>query len=422
MIDAQLGVEAALKRFERYNPSDRILALDRLLVVLETLGNPHLDLPPIIHVAGTNGKGSTVAFIRAMAEAAGLTVHTATSPHLVRFNERIRLAGTLISNDYLVDCLERVEAALLGYRPITHFEAAQAASFLAFSETPADLLVLEVGLGGRFDASNVITQAACSVFCPIDLDHQQFLGNTITKIATDKAGILKPGCPAVSAIQGSEAEAALKAEAAKLGTVIDFVTAAEIAAIEPPLGLAGEHQFANAALAAKALKTAGLQGITDDAIQAGAASAHWPARMQRLSPGPVTALANDMPVWLDGGHNPHAGRALAGVLDTLDREEPAKRTMLVSAMLANKDAAGFFAALKRPGLRVFTCPIANNDNSFSPEALAVAARDAGAEAEAHQGFEAAMKAAVRAGAERILICGSLYLAGKVLALNEELPA
>lgn len=421
MIDTQLAVETALKRFEKYNPKDRILALDRLLAVLETLGQPHLKLPPVIHVAGTNGKGSVVAFMRAMAEAAGLRVHTSTSPHLVRFNERIRLAGELICDEYLVACLERVEAALSGTRQITHFEAAQAAGFLAFSETPADLLILEVGLGGRFDASNVIAESACSVFTPIDLDHQQFLGNTITKIATDKAGILKPGCPAVSAIQGSEAEAALKAEAAKLGTEIGFVTEAEIAAVFPPLGLAGKHQFANAALAARALKTTSLQGITDRAILSGTATASWPARMQRLSAGPVTRLANDMPVWLDGGHNPHAGRALAEVLNELDREEPPKRTMLVPAMLANKDAAGFFAALQRPGLKVFTCPIPNNGNSFSPEALADAARKSGAGASPHESFEAAVSAAVEAGAERILICGSLYLAGKVLAMNEEAP-
>ena len=421
MIDTQLGVEAALKRFEMYNPKDRILALDRLLAVLETLGNPHLKLPPTIHVAGTNGKGSTVAFIRAMAEAAGLKVHTSTSPHLVRFNERIRLAGVLITDEALVGYLERVEAALLGSREITHFEAAQAASFLAFSEVPADLLVLEVGLGGRFDASNVIEEAACSVFCPIDLDHQQFLGNTIEKIARDKAGILKAGCPAVSAIQGPEAKAEILGEAEKLGCDVSFLDEAEIAAVFPPLGLWGRHQFANAALAAKALKTANIQGITDKAILSGSATAHWPARMQRLSDGPVTRLAGGLPVWLDGGHNPHAGRALSAVLDELDREEPPKRTFLVSAMLANKDARGFFAALSRPGLTVFTCPIANNDSAFSPEDLAEAARASGAGAQAHQSFEAAMEAGVKAGAERILICGSLYLAGKVLAMNEELP-
>lgn len=420
MIDTQLGVEAALKRFERYNPKDRILALDRLLVVLEALGNPHLDLPPVIHVAGTNGKGSTVAFIRAMAEAAGLSVHTSTSPHLVRFNERIRLRGELITDDYLVSCLERVEAALLGHREITHFEAAQAASFLAFHETPADLLILEVGLGGRYDASNVIGEAACSVFCPIDLDHQAFLGNTITKIATDKAGIMKPGCPAVSAIQGEEAAIALAAESEKTGSPLSFLTPEDMARIKTPLSLWGVHQVSNAALAAKALETAGFP-LSDAIIANGTATAKWPARMQRLSEGPVTALVDHIPVWLDGGHNPHAGRALSAVLDQLDREEPARRTMLVSAMLANKDAVGFFAALSRPGLKVFTCPIANNENSFTPDALAAAARASGAGAEAHQGFEAAMKAAHAAGAERVLICGSLYLAGKVLAMNEEVP-
>lgn len=420
MIDTQLGVETALKRFERYNPKDRILALDRLLVVLEELGNPHLALPPVIHVAGTNGKGSTVAFIRAMAEAAGLSVHTSTSPHLVRFNERIRLAGQLITDDYLVSCLERVEAALLGHREITHFEAAQAASFLAFSETPADLLILEVGLGGRYDASNVIETAACSVFCPIDLDHQAFLGNTISKIATDKAGIMKPGCPAVSAIQNEEAAIALRSESVKVGSPLSFLAPEDMARIETPLSLWGTHQVSNAALAAKALETAGFS-LTDAVVAKGAASAKWPARMQRLSDGPVTALVDNIPVWLDGGHNPHAGRALSAVLDQLDREEPAKRTMLVSAMLANKDAAGFFAALSRPGLKVFTCPIANNENSFTPESLADAARASGAGAEAHQSFEAAMKAALSAGAERVLICGSLYLAGKVLAMNEEVP-
>lgn len=420
MIDTQLGVETALKRFEKYNPKDRILALDRLLVVLEELGNPHLDLPPVIHVAGTNGKGSTVAFIRAMAEAAGLSVHTSTSPHLVRFNERIRLRGELISDDYLVSCLERVEAALLGRREITHFEAAQAASFLAFSETPADLLILEVGLGGRYDASNVIEAAACSVFCPIDLDHQAFLGNTITKIATDKAGIMKPGCPSVSAIQCEEAAIALVEESGKIGSPLSFLTPDDMAQIKTPLSLWGAHQVSNAALAVKALRTAGFS-LSDTVIAKGAASARWPARMQRLSEGPVTALANHIPVWLDGGHNPHAGRALAVVLDQLDREEPAKRTMLVSAMLDNKDAKGFFGALSRPGLKVFTCPIAHNQNSFTPEALADAARASGAAAEAHPSFAAAMKAALAAGAERILICGSLYLAGKVLAMNEELP-
>ncbi|GGB71307.1 MULTISPECIES: bifunctional folylpolyglutamate synthase/dihydrofolate synthase [Henriciella] len=420
MIDAKVAVEAALKRFERFNPTERVLTLDRLLVVLETLGNPHLDLPPTIHVAGTNGKGSTTAFIRAMAEAAGLKVHVSTSPHLVRFNERIRLAGEIISDEALIGYLSRVEEALQG-RDITHFEATQAAAFLAFHEVPADLLILEVGLGGRYDASNVIRECAVGVITPVDFDHMQFLGNTITQIASDKAGILKPGCAAVSAIQRPEAEAAIRLEAAKTGADIDFLTSEDIASIFPPLGLAGKHQFANAALAAKALRAWGHPAITDKAILTGCATAYWPARMQRLAEGPVTAMASDVPVWLDGGHNPHAARAIAETLDDLDREESPKRTMLVSAMLATKDAAGFFAELNRPGLEVFTTEVVGNDFTASAKVLAEAAQSAGLKATACESFEAAMRAAVEAGAERILICGSLYLAGDVLGQNNELP-
>ncbi|MEM5515582.1 folylpolyglutamate synthase/dihydrofolate synthase family protein [Henriciella sp. AS95] len=420
MIDAKFAVDAALKRFERFNPTDRVLTLDRLLVVLDTLGNPHLDLPPTIHVAGTNGKGSTTAFIRAMAEAAGLKVHVSTSPHLVRFNERIRLAGEIISDEQLIGYLSRVEEAVKG-RDITHFEATQAAAFLAFHEVPADLLILEVGLGGRYDASNVIPACAVAVITPVDFDHMQFLGKTITKIASDKAGILKAGCPAVSAIQRPEAEAAIRLEAAKAGADIDFLTPEDISSIFPPLGLAGKHQFANASLAAKALKAWGHPAITDKAILTGCATAHWPARMQRLSEGPVTRMAGGVPVWLDGGHNPHAARAIAETLDDLDREESPKRTMLVSAMLATKDAAGFFAELARPGLEIFTTEVVDNEFTATPDDLAEAAMSAGLKATACPSFEAAMKAAVEAGAERILICGSLYLAGDVLGQNNELP-
>ncbi|MGB3626607.1 MAG: folylpolyglutamate synthase/dihydrofolate synthase family protein [Henriciella sp.] len=420
MIDAKIAVEAALKRFERFNPTDRILTLDRLLAVLETLGNPHLDLPPTIHVAGTNGKGSTTAFMRAMAEAAGLRVHVSTSPHLVRFNERIRLAGEIISDEQLIGYLSRVEDAVQG-RDITHFEATQAAAFLAFHEVPADLLILEVGLGGRYDASNVIEECAVSVITPIDFDHMQFLGNTIAEIARDKAGILKPGCKAVSAIQRPEAEAAICLEAARLGVDVAFLKARDVSSMFPPLGLAGKHQFANAALAASALKAWGHPAITERAILTGCATAYWPARMQRLSDGPVTDLAGGRPVWLDGGHNPHAARAIADTLDDLDREEPAKRTMLVAAMLATKDATGFFRELARPGLKIFTTVVEDNEFTATAQDLARDAEAAGVEATACKSFEAAIKAAVEAGAERILICGSLYLAGDVLKLNNELP-
>lgn len=422
MIKTTRAVEAALKRLERFKPGDdRVLTLDRLLAVLETLGNPHLNLPPTIHVAGTNGKGSTIAFIRAMAEAAGLKVHTSTSPHLARFNERIRLAGSLVSDEALLDYLTRVEAAIAG-RDITFFEATQAAAFLAFSEVPADLLILEVGLGGRFDASNVIEKNEVSVITPVDLDHQAFLGNTISKIARDKAGILKPGCPAVSAAQHPEARAAIAEEAAKVGAPLGFLDDEDLSAIHPPLGLKGPHQTSNAALAAKALKATRFQGITDKAVRTGCAAASWPARMQRLSPGPITALARGRPVWLDGGHNPHAARALAETLGTLDQEDPATKTVLVSAMLNNKDAQGFYAELAPVARAVFTCPIAGNDNSSRPDALADKARAAELNATAHETFRAAFEAACRSDADRILICGSLYLAGQVLKQNDELPS
>jgi len=420
LSETRRAVEAALQRLDRFKPKDRVLTLDRLTVLLEALGNPERKLPPTIHVAGTNGKGSVTAFMRAMAEAAGLDAHVFTSPHLVRFNERIRLNGTLISDEGLLDILMRVEKALEG-RDITFFEATQAAAFLAFSEIPADLLILEVGLGGRFDASNVIPGNAVSVFTPIDLDHQQFLGNTITKIARDKAGILKPGCRAVSAIQLPEARAQLLAEADELDVHVSFLTPDEIGAVRGPLSLSGAHQFSNAALAAKALECWGHEAITPEAIQRGGVTAKWPARMQRLSDGPVPRLAGGLPVWLDGGHNPHAARALASVLDSLDAEAGERRTMLVSAMLANKDAAGFFGALARPGLQVFTTEIAHGHDSFSAEDLAAEARKAGVEASPQPGFSAAIQAAANAGAGRILICGSLYLAGEVLELNEELP-
>ena len=414
------AVEAALQRFEGFNPTERLLTLDRLDVVLETLGNPQDHLPPVIHVAGTNGKGSTTAFMRAMAEAAGLRVHVSTSPHLVRFNERIRLAGKLVEDDALIAWLDRVHEAVQG-RDITHFEACQAAAFLAFSEIEADLLILEVGLGGRFDASNVIDACAVSVITPIDFDHMQFLGNTLTAIASDKAGILKPGCPAVSAIQAPEARAAIQRVADDVKAPLSFLNASDIAAVNATPRLRGSHQFANAALAARALQLWDAERFTPSIIETGIRSAVWPARMQQMGDGPVTRLANGAPVWLDGGHNPHAARAISNLLDDLDAETDRAPTMLVAAMLATKDAEGFFRELSRPGLQVFTIPIADNELTETPEALAAAAEAAGLKATPCLDLEAAMKKAVDAGAGRLLICGSLYLAGHVLALNGEIP-
>ena len=415
MTDPASRLKAALAALEGHYPSDIELSLGRIQQLMESLGNPHRHLPPVIHVAGTNGKGSTCAFLRAMAEAAGLKVHVFTSPHLVRFNERVRLAGELISDDAFADALERVRAAL-GTGQITHFEATTAAALLAFSETQADLLILEVGLGGKYDATNIIPAPAVAVICPVDHDHKQFLGDDLRGIAGEKAGIIKSGSHAVSAIQWQEVTEVIEAEAERQGVHLAFLTPNEIFEMPEDLSLLGGHQRANAALAAKALTTWGHQAITQDAIWEGASNAVWPARMQRLAPGPVTQVADGAEVWLDGGHNPHAARAVADMLGQMTG-----RFVLVCAMMASKDARGFFDSFRLLLPHVFTCPNSEGHHGAAPEDLVDHAREAGLKAEAHESFSAALKAAAATRPARILICGSLYLAGDVLAANGEIP-
>lgn len=414
MNRASAELETALKRFETLYPDEIDLSLDRILAVLETLGRPQDKLPPVIHVAGTNGKGSTCAFMRAMAEVAGLRVHVAISPHLVRFNERIRLAGHLVEDAPLIAWLDRVHAAVAGGE-ITHFEATMAAAILAFAEVPADLLILETGLGGRFDAANVVDRPAVSVITPVDYDHKAYLGNDLSRIAWEKAGIIKRGCPVVSAMQAFVPAGVIAEEAFALEAPLTMLTPADVANAPGPRALLGDHQAANAALAAKALNVWGHAQIDDVAISEGAQRAEWPARMQKLRPGPVTEMAGGGEVWLDGGHNPHAARAVAGYLNGL-----AGRTVLVTAMMAGKDAHGFFAAFG-DGAIVHTCPGPENHRMATPDALAEAAQAAGLQAHTHTRFEEAMAAAAAQGAGRILICGSLYLAGQVLSLNHQLP-
>lgn len=415
MTDPASRLTAALAALEGHYPKDIELSLGRIQQLLEDLGNPHHRLPPVIHVAGTNGKGSTCAFLRAMAEAAGLKVHVFTSPHLVRFNERVRLAGELISDSAFADALERVRAAL-GPGEITHFEATTAAALLAFSETPADLLILEVGLGGKYDATNIVPAPAVAVICPVDHDHKQFLGDDLRGIAGEKAGIIKPGSRAVSAIQWQDVSEVIAAEAERNGVPLAVLTPSEIFQMPEDLTLLGGHQRANAALAAKALKLWGHPAVTQAAIWKGARSAVWPARMQRLSSGPVTQTAGGAEVWLDGGHNPHAARAVADVLGHMPGE-----TVLVCAMMASKDARGFFESFRTASPRVFTCPNSEGHNGANPADLAAHARGAGLEAEPHESFSAALKAAAATRPAQILICGSLYLAGDVLAANGEIP-
>jgi dihydrofolate synthase / folylpolyglutamate synthase len=410
------ALEAALKRFEGLYPDVIELSLGRILRALERLGNPHLKLPPVIHVAGTNGKGSTSAFMRAMAEAAGLSVHVFTSPHLVRFNERIRLAGKLVDDARLIAWLDRTFEAI-GDGEITHFEATTAAAFLAFSEVQADLLILEVGLGGRYDATNVIEAPALSVITPVDFDHKAFLGSDLRSIAGEKAGIIKPGRPALTAIQRKVCDEVIAKKAAAEGAPLYRLKAHFIDAMPHDLSLIGEHQRANAALAAMAMQLFGNSvRIQQDAIFQGARTAVWPARMQRLKPGPVTAMAGDCEVWLDGGHNPHAARAIARHLKQLGG-----KTALVTAMLASKDSVGFFLPFRHLKPPVFTLPNAPGHLGAEPIQLADAALTAGLTATACDSLEAAMRAAAASGADRILICGSLYLAGIVLGQNNEAP-
>ncbi|MEM7639013.1 MAG: folylpolyglutamate synthase/dihydrofolate synthase family protein [Pseudomonadota bacterium] len=409
------ALTAALQTFEGLYPKTIELSLGRIESVLETLGRPQDKLPPTIHVAGTNGKGSTCAYLRAMAEEAGLRVHVYTSPHLVRFNERTRLAGALVEDEALIEWIRRVHDALDG-RPITRFEATTAVAMLAFSEVPADLLILEVGLGGRFDATNVVNDPALSVITPVDFDHKQFLGSDLAFIAGEKAGIIKPGRPVVSAIQARVCGDVIARQAAELDAPLTVLRMEDIEKVPERVALPGTHQRYNAALAGLAMRTLNVPSIHDGAIWDGAQSAVWPARMQRLSDGPVTQLGGGADVWLDGGHNPHAATAIAELL-----REMGGRTIMVTAMIASKDHGGFFHPFKGVVEAVHTIPNAPGHASAAPEALAETARAFLPNAAAFNALEAAMRAAADLKPDRILIGGSLYLAGEVLAANHEIP-
>lgn len=415
------------ERLRARHPQRIDLSLDRMKALCAALGNPQLRLPPVIHVAGTNGKGSTVALIRAIAEAAGLKVHVYTSPHLVRFNERIRLAGELISDAQLGGILDRIEAVA---GQATVFESTTAAAFVAMSETPADLAIIEVGLGGVLDATNVIERPLLSVITPVDLDHAEFLGTSLRGIAIEKAGILKPGARGLVARQSGEAMAAIEEVAqtvqAPLTVMgVDFDAWPERGGLAfqdqerfldlPAPALAGPHQIANAGLAvAVALEL----DLPEQAIAEGLQAVRWPARMQRLSAGPYgeAARAAEAELWLDGGHNPHAGRALAVALAERQARAP-RPTALIVGMLANKDAGGFFEALRDSDASVFTVPF--DGAAAEPEALAAVARGHGLGAQASADVGQALEHALRLGAGRVVICGSLYLAGEVLGASRE---
>ena len=419
------------ERLRARHPQRIDLSLERMRVLCAALGDPQHKLPPVIHVAGTNGKGSTVALIRAIAEAAGLKVHAYTSPHLVRFNERIRLAGKLIEDEALNAILDRIEAVMADTNSeATVFESTTAAAFLAMAETPADLAIIEVGLGGVLDATNVIERPLLSVITPVDYDHAEFLGTDLAGIASEKAGVLKAGAPAVIARQREEAMAAIERRAADVHarlTVlgVDFDAWAERGGLAfqtaelfmdlPAPALAGAHQIDNAALAVAAAVELDLP---ETAIAEGLKAVRWPARLQRISAGPYgeAARAAEAELWLDGGHNPHAAKALAAFL--AERQARAPRPLaLICGMLSNKDAGGFVAALKDSQATVST--VGFDGASADPAALAAVARGHGLAATPAGSVGDALDLALRLGAGRIAICGSLYLAGEVLGASRE---
>ncbi len=420
------GSDLILERLMALHPKVIDLSLGRIERLLAALGHPERRIPPVIHVAGTNGKGSTVAMIRAGLEAGGARVHVYTSPHLARFHERIRLGGALIDEGRLAATLEACEAAN-GGAPITFFEITTAAAFLAFAETPADYTLLEVGLGGRLDATNVVDRPRLSVITPISVDHQQYLGETLAEIAFEKAGVLKKDVPCVLGPQSAEAWDVVLDRAGAIGSPLiaegqdwqvweehgrlAFQDGAGLLDLPRP-ALIGAHQIQNAGAA---LATLRALGADEAACEAALTRAEWPARMQRLRHGPLVAAAGpEAEVWLDGGHNPAAGLAVAEALGRL----PARPLHLIVGMLNTKDIAGFLRPLAGLADSLQGVTIPGEAATLTGDETVAAARSAGFAAEPAETVAAAVaRIAETAPSGRILICGSLYLAGRVLQEN-----
>lgn len=419
------GSDAILERMMALHPKVIDLTLDRVWTLLEKLGHPERQLPPVIHLAGTNGKGSTQAMIRAGLEAEGKRVHAYTSPHLARFHERIRLAGELISEEHLTEVLDECYVTN-GPDPITYFEITTCAALLAFARTPADYVLLETGLGGRLDATNVVEKPALTILTPISMDHEQFLGNTIAKIAGEKAGIMKRGVPCVVGPQPDEALEVIEATAARLGAPViaqgqhwhvweereRLIYQDETGLLDLPLPvLPGRHQYENAGAALAALRHL---GFGEAAFEGAMTNAQWPARMQRLRTGPLVEAAPQVELWLDGGHNPAAGIALADHLGRL----PKRPTHLICGMLNTKDASGYMTPLAKVADSLTGVSIPGEANTLSAEDTARFASDAGMPAStADSVLDALQKITAQDPHSRVLICGSLYLAGAILREN-----
>ncbi|NBC34817.1 MAG: bifunctional folylpolyglutamate synthase/dihydrofolate synthase [Alphaproteobacteria bacterium] len=415
--DPSPRVTEALARLQALHPKRIDLSLGRIRRLLQALGHPERRLPPVVHVAGTNGKGSTLAFLRAMLEAAGYRVHVYTSPHLLRFNERIRLAGRLIADDHLADILDRTESANQG-APITYFEVTTAAAFLAFAEMPADILLLETGLGGRLDATNVVDRPAATAITRISYDHMQFLGETLAEIAGEKAGILKPGVPCVLAPQRDETvRAVIAARARDVGATLRPVDPAACAALPAVPGLAGAHQAENAATARMLAAVLQAQGfrIAQDHVATGIARPDWPGRLQAITEGPLAGLLPPgATLWFDGGHNDSAGAALAAWAASRHAAGPLH---LIVGMSAGKSVADFMGPLAPLAASCRTVPLGGESAFYPPAELATLARAAGlGDVRIADDVAAALHdLAALPPPSTVLICGSLYLAGAVLA-------
>ncbi|GAA2838513.1 dihydrofolate synthase/folylpolyglutamate synthase [Aminobacter aminovorans] len=439
-----LEADLEIERLLALHPKGFDLSLDRITRLLERLGNPQDHMPPVIHIAGTNGKGSCAAFSRALLEAQGLLVHVHTSPHLVNWHERYRLAapggGKLVADDVLADAVRRVGEANRGEK-ITVFEILTAVTFVLFAEHPADACIIEVGLGGRFDATNVIKRSAVSVIMPVSMDHEAYLGDKVELIAAEKAGIIKRGCPVVVGAQETEAAQQVlidTAERLKCPLEVygqDFVAFEEngrmiyqdqtgLLDLSPPR-LPGRHQFANAAAAIAAVKAAGFP-VNERTADKAMASVTWPGRMQRLPQGALSELApKGAEVWVDGGHNPGAGTVVAEAL-TEQEEKFSRPLFLISGMINTKDQTGYFKPFHGMARHVYTVPVTMSDAGVPNEELAVRATEAGLSAEPVSSVANALMLLrdtwdENEPAPRILIGGSLYLVGEVLAANGTPP-
>jgi dihydrofolate synthase/folylpolyglutamate synthase len=431
-------VDVLIDRLSEIHPKGFDLSLDRISALLEKLGNPQDRLPPVIHVAGTNGKGSTIAFARAILEAQGFSVHVHTSPHLVNWRERYRLAGDLVGDDLLADAIERVADAN-DNQPITVFELLSAVMFVLFSEHAADFALVEVGLGGRFDATNVIARPIACAISPVALDHQAYLGDTIEKIAFEKAGIIKQGVPVAVGLQADGARDVIEQVAARNKSPVfiarqdydfyqdatGFVYQDNQGLLDLPMPrLLGEHQLANAALAIATTRLAGI-AVTDRAFQTAMKTVSWPGRFEKLPSGNIgSKLPEGTEIWIDGGHNPSAGEAISALLAGLDRGT-GRRTILVCGMINTKDPTGYLMSFSGLDILVLTVPVSMSEAGIEPELLKGIAEKAGLEARACNTLEEAIGLIAReldiSPQSRIVFCGSLYLVGEVLDRNGTPP-